>query len=133
MEVDNEEQDNGDRVFELEEASLTVDEMQTPVAPANTDEVLCNKLLNLPYSKVALSRTDIKPTHMEQMLLLVKMDPRRLKENPENKNYCCTHECERCEMFMKFQCKLKRTYKNNPGGLGGSYHAVHTARHSENN
>ena len=62
MEIGDEEQDDGDKVFELEEASSTVDEVQTPGVPANADEVLCNKLLNLPSPKVSLSRAGIKST-----------------------------------------------------------------------
>ena len=70
----------------MEEVSATVDEAQTHVVPSNTDESSCNKLLNLPFPKVALARTGFKLTCMEQMLLLGKMDVYRLKENPENKN-----------------------------------------------
>ena len=44
----------------MEEVSESVDEAQTPVAPANVDEALCDKLLNLTSPKVALSRTGIK-------------------------------------------------------------------------
>ena len=45
-EIDNEEQDDGDRVFELEEGLETFDEVQNHVAPANIDEVSCDKLIN---------------------------------------------------------------------------------------
>ena len=38
IEIDNEEQDDGDRVCELEEASETVDEVQNPVVPAKIYE-----------------------------------------------------------------------------------------------
>ena len=62
MEIDSEEQDDGDRVFEWEEASATFDEAQNPVAPASADEVLCNKLLNLCSPKACLERTGIKST-----------------------------------------------------------------------
>ena len=102
MEFYTEEHDDGDRVFELKEVWSTVDEAHTPVAPANMDEVLCDKLLNLPSPKVALSRTGIKLMCMEQMLLLGKIDPRKLKEKSENKNDCHTHECKHCRMLMKF-------------------------------
>ena len=60
MEIDSEEQDDGDRFFELEEASETVDESQTPLVPANIDEALCNKFLNFPSPKVARTRTGFK-------------------------------------------------------------------------
>ena len=72
MEINDEERDDGDRVYELEEASETVDEVKTHVVPANSDEALCNKLLNFPSPKVALSRTGIKSTCMEQMMFLKK-------------------------------------------------------------
>ena len=65
MEIDNEEKDYGERVFELEEASAIVDEVQTYILPANVDEVLFDKCLNLLSPKVALSRTGIKSTCME--------------------------------------------------------------------
>ena len=70
--------------------SATVDEAQTHVVPANMDEALCNKLLNFTSLKVALVSTGVKPMCMEQMSLLGKMDARRLKENPENKNDVCS-------------------------------------------
>ena len=64
MEIDNEEKDNGDRVYDLEEALETVDKVQTHVLPVNINESLCDKLLNLPSTKVALSRIGIKSTWM---------------------------------------------------------------------
>ena len=54
MEIDSEEQDDGDRVFKLEQASKTVDEAKTPVVPANTDEAFCNKFLSFAFHKVPL-------------------------------------------------------------------------------
>ena len=101
METDNEEQDDVNRVHELEEATETVDEVQTPVASANADEALCDKLLNFPSPKVSLSGTGIKYTCMEHIILLKKMDPRRLKDKPTSKNDCYTHECKRCGNLMK--------------------------------
>ena len=86
MEIDNEEQDDGDRVYELEEALETVDEVQNPVGSANTDEALSDKLLNFPSPKVSLSRTGVKSIRIEQMMLLKKMDPRRLKDEHASKN-----------------------------------------------
>ena len=47
------------------------------------------------------------------MLLLGKMDARRLKEKLENENYCHAHECEHCVMLMKFQWKVKVTLNLN--------------------
>ena len=62
------------------------------------------------------------------MLLLGKIDARRLKENPENRNNFHAHECEHCVMLMKFQWKERGTYEIKPGGVGGSYHASCAAR-----
>ena len=67
MEIYNEEQDDRDRVFELGEASSTIDGVQTP---AKSDEALCNAFLNLPYPKLALSREGVKSTCMEQIMLI---------------------------------------------------------------
>ena len=44
----NEDKDDINRVHELEDASETVDEAQTPVTSTNVDEALCDNLLNLP-------------------------------------------------------------------------------------
>ena len=79
MKIDSEEQDDRDVVLELEEESTTVDEAQTTVVPANIDEALCDKLLNFPSPKAYLARKGINPTFMEHVLLLEKMNARRLK------------------------------------------------------
>ena len=60
MGIYSEEEDDGDRVFELKGASTTFGEVQTPAAPANADESSHNKLLNLPSPKVDLERTGVK-------------------------------------------------------------------------
>ena len=52
-------------VFELEEATETVDEVQTNVASANVDKVPRDKLLHLPSPKVSASRTGIKSEYVE--------------------------------------------------------------------
>ena len=65
IEIDNEEQDDGDRVYELKKASEAADEVQTHVSSANADEALCDKLLNLTSPEVSISRTGIKSTRME--------------------------------------------------------------------
>ena len=56
---DNEKQDDVNRLFEFEEASETVYELQTHVESTNADEELCVKLLNL---------TSPKFMHQEQVL-----------------------------------------------------------------
>ena len=100
--------------------------------PTNVDEALCNKLLNFPSPKASLERICIKSTYMEQMLFLGNMDPCRLKGKPENKNDCHARECKHFGMLMKFQWKVRVTYKKKPGGGGGSYHDTHASRHLEN-
>ena len=65
MEIDSEEKDDRDSVFELEEASTIVDEEQTPVVPDSINEASCNKLLNLSSPKVVLASTGVKQTCME--------------------------------------------------------------------
>ena len=111
IETDNEEQDDLNRVRELEEATETVDEAQNHVASTNADESLCDKLLNLPSPKVSVSRAGIKSMHMEQTMLLKKMDPKRLKDEPGNNNDCYTHECKHCKKLMKFAWKEKGELK----------------------
>ena len=65
------------------------------------------------------------------MLLLGKMDTRRLKEKSENKNDYYANECEHCAMLMKFQWKLRGTYENKPKGGWMYYHAACATRHLE--
>ena len=103
--IDNEGQDDREIVFELEEASQIVNEVQTTVVSTNACEALRYEFLNFPCPKVTLSRADAESRRMEQMALLKKMDPHRLKEKPENENDFCAHECKCCGMLMKFQWK----------------------------
>ena len=62
------------------------DEEQIPVESINLDEVLCARLVKFPSPKVSTSRTGIAHACMDQMILLKKMDRKRLKENPEDDN-----------------------------------------------
>ena len=110
-ETDNEEQDDLNAVFELEEATETVDEVQNPVASTNLDEASHDKLLNLPSPKVSTSRAGVKSACMEQMMLLMKIDPKRLKDEPVNKSDFCTHECKHYKKLMKFPSKEKKRIK----------------------
>ena len=59
----------------------TIEEVRTPVA--TLDSALCQKLLDLTAPNVSLARTGAKSTFMEQMLLLVKIDVRRLMKKTE--------------------------------------------------
>ena len=52
MEIDAEDKD-GDKVLELEDASTTVEEVQTPIATTNVNESLCQKLINFPSPRVS--------------------------------------------------------------------------------
>ena len=103
MEIYSEDNADRDRVFELEHASATIDEVQTHYVPANTDESVCNKFLDLTSPKVALAKTGAKSTCMEQASFLEKMDARRFMEKQENYNDCFTYERKHCGMLMKFQ------------------------------
>ena len=111
MDADDEEQDDLNEVFELEEEIEIVDGVKTPVASINLNEALCDKLLNLPSPKVSASRTGVKSACIKQMMLLKKMDPKRLKDKPANDSDCCTHECEHCKKLMKLPCKVKGPLK----------------------
>ena len=64
MEIDAEDKD-GDKVFELEDTSTTVKEVQTPVSTANANESSCSKLINLPSLRVSLARAGLKSIIME--------------------------------------------------------------------
>ena len=89
---------DGDKVFELEDVSAT-EEVPTPVV--TLDLVNRQKFFDFPNPKESLSRTSIKSTCAEQMLLLGKTDTRRLMPNPENKNIFCTRECKYLGYLLK--------------------------------
>ncbi len=104
-----------DKLFELEDASTTIEEVTTHVAAASLDSVLCQNFLDLPLPKESLASTGFKSIRMEQMLLLVKMDVHKLMKKPENKYDYHVHECEYCEMLINLPWKLKGSYKNKGG------------------
>ena len=76
-----------DLVMELKETTEIADEAQTPVTSINLNEASCDELIKFPSTKVSASRTGIKSTHMDQMILLKKMDRNRLKEKPTDDTY----------------------------------------------
>ena len=78
----------GDNVFELEDAS-TIEEVSNPVV--TLDSVILQELFDLPNPKASEVRTSAKSTRMHQMMLLEKMDARRLKLKPEIKDNCHAH------------------------------------------
>ena len=92
MENHNEEQDDMNIVFELQEATEIVDEVQTPVASIDLNEELCDKLIKFTLPKVSASIIGVKYECMEQMILLKTMDPKKVKETPADNRDCCTHE-----------------------------------------
>ena len=106
METDAEEEDNMNLVMELEEATEIVDEVQIPVASINLDEASCDKLIKLHSLEVSASRAGVKHVHMDQMILLKKMDRKRLKENPADDNDCCTQQCKHCNTLLSFPWKV---------------------------
>ena len=107
MDTDDEEKDDLNTLFELEEATEIVDELQTYVASINLNEALSDKLIDFPSPKVSASRKGIKSMHMEQMMLLKKMDPKRLKEKYANNSDCCNHECKHFKKLLQFPWKVK--------------------------
>ena len=84
---DKEIQDNEDAIMDLEEKSSPVEEASIPAELVNLNEVFSNKLLDSPPPKVSLSRAGVKSACMEQMVILGKIDPRRLNDNPKHNLY----------------------------------------------
>ena len=70
---------------------------------------------------------------MEQIKLLSKIDPKRLKDKPFNNSDYYNHECEHCKKLLTFPQKVKGQLKSKPVSGVGAYHAAHVARHPENN
>ena len=71
---------DGDKVFELEDASTT-EEVLTPVV--TLDSVIRQKLIDFTTPKSSLSINDVKSMRMDQILLLGKIDVHRLMTKPE--------------------------------------------------
>ena len=130
MEIDSE-KDDWDKTFELEDASTTTEEVPIPFATSSIDKELCQKLLDLPAPKASLERTCIKSMHMGQILLLRKMDARRLMKKTEHKCGCCAHECKYYLMLIKLPWKVKGDYENKVGRWGDSCHTWYADRHLE--
>ena len=84
MESGNEEDSTTNLVIELEEADEMVQEEQNPVEDINIDDFLCEILAKLPPPKCSVSRNGVASLCMDQIILLKKMDIKRLKENPAN-------------------------------------------------
>ena len=103
---------DGDKAFELEHRSMTIEEVPTPISTASLDSAACQKLLDLPAPKASLLRAGIKSACMQQVLLLGKMDVCRLMKKQENKHDCCTHRCKRCGMLINLSWKVKGSYEN---------------------
>ena len=107
MEIDSDKDKvDGDKAFELEDASTTTEEAPTHVATTSVDSVLRQKLLYLPAPKVSLARTGVKSVRIEQMFLLVNVDARRLMKKSENKHGFHTHEFKHCGMLINLQWKV---------------------------
>ena len=66
-------------VMELEEVTAMDDEAQIHVEAINLDEALCDRLITLSSPKVSASISCNASTCMYQMILLKKMDRKRLK------------------------------------------------------
>ena len=65
------------------------------------------------------------------MVLLGKMDPHRLKENPKRNLDCRARECKNCGKLIAVQLKVKVHIAN--AGLGGTgiCHAASATKHLE--
>ena len=88
---DNEKIDDENVTIDLEEVASPIEEVSILSEPVNLNEELCDKLLDFLPTKISFSRAGVKSSFLEQMVLLGKMDPRRLKENPKHNHDCCTH------------------------------------------
>ena len=110
MEIDAYKADR-DKVFKSEDASTIIEEAPNPVATASIDELLYQKLINLPAPKACVISARVRSSRMCQMSLFGKMDNRGLIETPEHKNDCYTHECEHCGMLIKLPWKVKGSYE----------------------
>ena len=79
-----------------------IDKVPNPDLPINVNEVMNDQLLKLPPPRVSVSRTGIASTCMDQMILLKKMDRKRLKENLIDDKVFQTHQCEHCDALISF-------------------------------
>ena len=79
MESGNEEDSTSNLVMELEEVHEIVEEEQIPVEAINTDEFSCERLAKLPSPRQSVSRNGVASLRVDQIILLKKMDRKRLK------------------------------------------------------
>ena len=120
-----------DVIMDLEEASSPVEEVSIPAEQLNLNEQLCAKFLDLPPPKVSLSRAGVKSACMEQIVILGKIDPLRLNDNPKHNADCFTHECKHFRKSIAMSCKVKGSLTNKGLGGTGSYHVTNAIRHLE--
>ena len=88
-------------------------------------------MIDLPPPKVSISRAGVKSAHTEQMVLLEKMDSRRIKENPKHNKDFCTHEHKHCGMLITMGWKVNGSLASIGSGGTGSYHVANASRHLE--
>ena len=100
-------------MFEFEDAS-TIEEVSTPIMTLYS--VTRQKLLESPNPNFFEARASTKLIHMEQMIILEKMDRYRLKEKLESKDNCHANECKHCGSSITLFWKVKETVEK--GGLG---------------
>ena len=117
--------------MELEEATAMLDEVQIPVEAINLDEALYDKLVKFTSPKVSVSRVVVKSLCMDQMILLKKMDRKRLKEKPADDNDCCTHQCKHWSTLLSFPWKVNGKIMSRPTDGPGACHTAHAQRHLE--
>ena len=105
MESGNEEDSTTNLVMELEEADEIAPEEKIPVKAISTDEFLCERLAKLPLPRRSASRNGITSLCMDQMIILKKMDYKRLKENHMDDHDCHTHQYEHFKKLLYFLWK----------------------------
>ena len=92
---------------------------------------MCDKLIKLSSPKVSASRIGITYMRIEQMILLKKMDSKRLKEKtPDNSDFW-THKYKHCKTMLSFPWKINGKLKSKHTDELGAYHAAHAAMHLE--
>ena len=123
------EDDSNTMVTELEVAEENEEEEQMDVKAIPLDEVSMERLRELPLPRITKCRSGTKSSHMDQMVLLEKMDKKRLKDNPTEDQDCNTQECAHCKKLLTFPWKTKEKLCSRPTARSGSCHTACAQRH----
>ena len=109
MDCDHEE-DSNNVVVELEVTEGIEEEEQIEVEAIPLDEFSMERLGKLPSPRNPKSRNGIASLCMDQMILLQKIDKKRLEENPTDYQDCNTRERKHCKELLTFLWKLKKKH-----------------------